>query len=44
MFIGRTDAEAETPDFGHLIGRTVSFEKTLIWERLKVGEEGDDRG
>ena len=28
--------------FGHLIQRTDSLEKTLIWERLKV--EGDDRG
>ena len=23
--------------------RTDSFEKTLIWERLKAGGEGDDR-
>ena len=32
--------------FGHLVGRTDSFEKTLIlgWERLKVGGEGDDSG
>ena len=30
--------------FGHLIGRTDSFEKTLILERLKAGGEGDDRG
>ena len=29
--------------FGHLMWRTDSFEKTLILERLKVGE-GDDRG
>ena len=29
--------------FGHLMGRTDSFEKTLMLERLKVGE-GDDRG
>ena len=29
--------------FGHLMRRADSFEKTLIWERLKVGE-GDDRG
>ena len=28
---------------GHLMWRADSFEKTLIWERLKVGE-GDDRG
>ena len=29
--------------FGHLMQRTDSFEKTLMLERLKVGE-GDDRG
>ena len=29
--------------FGHLMWRTDSFEKTL-WERLKAGGEGDDRG
>ena len=30
--------------FGHLMQRTDSLEKTLIWERLKVGGEGDGRG
>ena len=30
--------------FGHLIQRTNSFEKTLMWERLKAGREEDDRG
>ena len=30
--------------FGHLMWRTDSFEKTPIWERLKTGGEGDDRG
>ena len=30
--------------FGHLMRRTDSFEKTLMWERLKAGGEGDDRG
>ena len=29
-YIGRTDAEAETPIFGHLMQRTDSLEKTLI--------------
>ena len=29
-FIGRMDAEAELQYFGHLMGRTDSFEKTLI--------------
>ena len=26
--------------FGHLMQRANSLEKTLIWERLKVGEMG----
>ena len=30
--------------FGHLMQRTVSFEKTLMLERLKVRGEGDNRG
>ena len=30
--------------FGHLMRRADSFEKTLIWERLREGGEGDDRG
>ena len=30
MFIGRTDVEAETPYFGHLMQRADSFEKTLM--------------
>ena len=30
--------------FGHLMQRADSLEKTLMWERLKVGGEGDDRG
>ena len=30
MFIGRTDAEAEAPIFGHLMGRIDSLEKTLM--------------
>ena len=29
--------------FGHLMQRTDSFEKTLNWERLRTGGEGDDR-
>ena len=29
VFIGRTDIEAETPIFGHLVGRADSLEKTL---------------
>ena len=30
VFIGRTDAEAETPYFGHLMQRVDSLEKTLM--------------
>ena len=30
--------------FGHFMRRTDSFERTLMLGRLKVGEEGDDRG
>ena len=30
MFIGRTDAEAETPILGHLMQRVDSLEKTLM--------------
>ena len=30
MFIGRTDAKAETPIFGHLMRRVDSLENTLM--------------
>ena len=30
MFIGRTDVEAQTPIFGHLMRRADSCEKTLM--------------
>ena len=30
--------------FGHLMGRTDSFEKTLMLGKIEVGGEGDDRG
>ena len=30
VFIGRADAEAETPILGHLMSRADSFEKTLM--------------
>ena len=33
--MGRTDVEAETPVFGHLMQRTVSLEKTLIPGKTK---------
>ena len=35
MFIGRTEAEAETPHFGHLIWRTDSLEKTLMLGKIE---------
>ena len=38
--MGRTDAEAEAPIFGHLRQRADSLEKTLMLGKT----EGDDRG
>ena len=35
MFIGRTDAEAETQYFGHLMQRTTSLEKTLMLGKIE---------
>ena len=35
VFIGRTDAEAETPIFGHLMQRVDSFEKTLMLRKIE---------
>ena len=35
IFTGRTDAEAETPILGHLIGRTDSLEKTLMVGKIE---------
>ena len=37
IFIGRTDAEAETPIFGRLMWRTDSFEKTLMLGKIEGG-------
>ena len=37
VFIGRTDAEAETPILGHLMWRTNSLEKTLILGKIEGG-------
>ena len=44
IFIGRTDAEAETPILWHLLRRADSFEKTLLLGKIKAGRKGDDRG
>ena len=37
MFIGRTDAKAETPILGHLIRKADSFEKTLVLRKIEGG-------
>ena len=44
VFIGRTDVEAETQYFGHLMRRADSLEKILmlggIWGRRRRGRQG----
>ena len=35
VFIGRTDVEAQTPIFLHLMQRTDSVEKTLMLEKIE---------
>ena len=35
MFIGRTDAEAEVPIFGHLMQRADWLEKTLMLGKIE---------
>ena len=37
MFTGKTDVEAETPTFGHLMRRADSFEKTLMQGKIEGG-------
>ena len=37
VFIGRTDAEAEAPNFGHLMQRADSLEKTLMLGKIEGG-------
>ena len=37
VFIGRTDAKAETPIFGHLMWRADSFQKTLMLGKIECG-------
>ena len=36
VFIGRTDAKAETPMLGHLMRRVDSLEKTLMLGKIEV--------
>ena len=40
IFIGRTDAEAETPIRGHLMWGTDWFEKTLMLGKIEGGRRG----
>ena len=40
VFVGRTDAEAETQYFGHLMQRADSLEKTLMLGRIKGRRRG----
>ena len=35
VFIGRTNVETETPNFGHLMRRADSLEKTLMPEKVE---------
>ena len=43
IFIGRTDAEVETPIIWSPDARMTHLKRPWCWERLKVGGEGDDR-
>jgi len=44
VFIGRTDAKAETPILGHLMRGVISLDKTLMLGGIGEGGEGDNRG
>ena len=45
IFIGRTDAEAETPILWPPdVKSWLIWKRPWCWERLKTGGEGDDRG
>ena len=43
VFIGRTDAKAETPVFGHLMRRVDSLEKTLMLRNFEGRRSGQQR-
>ena len=43
IFIGRTDAEAETPIIWPPDVKNWHWKRPWCWERLKAGGEGDDR-
>ena len=44
IFIGRTDAEAETPVLATWCEELTPWRRLWCWERLKAGGEGDDKG
>ena len=44
IFIGRTDAEAETPALATWCEELTQRKRPWCWERLKAGGKGDDRG
>ena len=44
IFIGRTDAEAETPILWPPDMKINSLEKTLMLGKIKGGRRGDNRG
>ena len=44
VFIGRTDAEAETPIKVTWCEELTHLKRPGCWERLRAGREGDDRG
>ena len=44
IFIGRTDVEAETNTLATWCEELTHWKRPWCWERLKAGEEGDDRG
>ena len=44
VFIGRTDAEADTPILHHRTQRASSLEKILRLEEIEAGGEVDDKG
>ena len=43
MFIGGTDVEAETPNFGHLMQSVDSLEKTLMLGKIGSRRRGRQR-
>ena len=44
IFMGRTDAEAETNTLAIWCEELTHWKRPWFWERLKAGGEGDDRG